>query len=183
MGFAHHGRVTFSLLVQRESNQRENTPGIRVSLRSTSLIPVPLRGPCRRAIPGQSALSPHPCGSSPYATPPLGLLTGPGHAPARSPQGITLQCLYCFLTALAQTPPKSPSGGRAQSSWSGLSGMDAARAAMGQGWPFAACPRSDDGAREPRRSRGRMMGWPSFWLLFLGQTRKSNSPERGEMKG
>jgi hypothetical protein len=31
----------------------------------------------------------------------------------------------------------------------GLSGMDAARAAMGQGWPFAACPWNDDGAREP----------------------------------
>ena len=31
----------------------------------------------------------------------------------------------------------------------GLSGMDAARAAMGQGWPFAACPWSNDGAREP----------------------------------
>ncbi|PIA65877.1 hypothetical protein CDO35_21720 [Pseudomonas sediminis] len=39
-----------------------------------------------------------------------------------------------------------------------MSGMDAARAAMGQGWPFAACLWSDDGANEPRRSRGRMAG-------------------------
>lgn len=31
----------------------------------------------------------------------------------------------------------------------GLSGMDAAKAAMGQGWPFAAGPWSNDGAREP----------------------------------
>lgn len=31
----------------------------------------------------------------------------------------------------------------------GLSGMDAARAAMGQGRPFAAGPWSNDGAREP----------------------------------
>jgi len=31
----------------------------------------------------------------------------------------------------------------------GLSGMDAARAAMGQGWPFAAGPWNDGGAREP----------------------------------
>ena len=36
-----------------------------------------------------------------------------------------------------------------ESLWKGLSGMDAARAAMGQGWPFAACPWSGDGAREP----------------------------------
>ena len=41
------------------------------------------------------------------------------------------------------------SGGRAESLWKGLSGMDAARAAMGQGWPFAAGPWSNDGAREP----------------------------------
>lgn len=31
----------------------------------------------------------------------------------------------------------------------GLSGMDAARAAMGQGRPFAAGPWNNDGAREP----------------------------------
>ncbi|PAU60998.1 hypothetical protein BZL42_09230 [Pseudomonas indica] len=31
----------------------------------------------------------------------------------------------------------APSGGRAESSCRGLSGMDAARAAIGQGWPFA----------------------------------------------
>ena len=36
--------------------------------------------------------------------------------------------------------------------------MDAARAAMGQGWPFAAGLWSDDEANEPRRSRGRMAG-------------------------
>ena len=47
----------------------------------------------------------------------------------------------------------------------GLSGMDAARAAMGQGWPFAACPWSNDGAREPDEvgpdARGK-----TFWLLL-----------------
>ncbi len=60
--------------------------------------------------------------------------------------------------------------------------MDAARAAMGQGWPFAACSWSADGAREPRQSRGRMVGCPSLWLLSLGQARESNSPVRGETK-
>jgi len=62
----------------------------------------------------------------------------------------------------------------------GLSDMDVARAAMGQGWPFAACPWSGDGMREPRRSRGRMVGCPSLWLLSLGQARESDSPVRGE---
>ncbi len=64
----------------------------------------------------------------------------------------------------------------------GLSGMDAARAVMGQGWPFTACPWSGDGAREPRRSRGRMLGCPSLWLLSLGQARESDSPVRGETR-
>jgi len=45
----------------------------------------------------------------------------------------------------------------------GLSDMDVARAATGQGWPFAACPWSGGGMREPRRSRGRMVGCPSLW--------------------
>ena len=64
----------------------------------------------------------------------------------------------------------------------GLSDMDVARATMGQGWPFVACPWSGDGAREPRRSRGRMVGGPSLWLLSLGQARESDSPVRGETK-
>ena len=58
------------------------------------------------------------------------------------------------------------SGGRVESLRKGLSDMDAARAAMGQGWPFAACPWSNDGMREPRRRRGRMQGrrpFGSFW--------------------
>ena len=60
-----------------------------------------------------------------------------------------------------------PSGGRVEFLCKGLSGMDAARAAMGQGWPFAACPWNRDGAREPWRSQGRMWGVLSLWLLSL----------------
>ena len=50
--------------------------------------------------------------------------------------------------------------------WSGSPGMDAGRAAMGHGWPVAACPRSGTGAREPERSEGRTPGGKPFWLLF-----------------
>jgi len=75
------------------------------------------------------------------------------------------------------------SGGRAQVAWKGLSGMDAARAAMGQGWPFAAAPWNVTGAREPRRSRGRMQG--QDFLVPLGgaghpATAKRNSPSRAK---
>jgi hypothetical protein len=40
---------------KRESNQRESAPYIRVSLRSTSLVPMLLRGSARRAILAQHA--------------------------------------------------------------------------------------------------------------------------------
>ncbi len=81
-------------------------------------------------------------------------------------------------------PHQTPlSGGRAQVAWTGLSGMDAARAAMGQGWPFAADPWNVTGAREPRRSRGRMQG-QDFLVPFGGPairaTAKRNSPSRAK---
>ncbi|MCY1447492.1 hypothetical protein D9M71_641180 [compost metagenome] len=53
--------------------------------------------------------------------------------------------------------------------------MDAARASSGQGRPVDACLRNNDGAREPRRSRGRMMG-QAFLVTSLAFER-SNSPE------
>ena len=49
----------------------------------------------------------------------------------------------------------------------GLSGMDAARAAMGQGRPFAAGPWSNDGAREPDEVGPDARGKTS-WLLLAG---------------
>ena len=55
-----------------------------------------------------------------------------------------------------------PPGGRVEVLWSGPPGMDAGRAAMGHGWPVAACPRNRTGAREPERSEGRTMGQGLF---------------------
>ena len=62
-----------------------------------------------------------------------------------------------------------------ESSWKGLSGMDAARATMGQGWPFDACPWNDDGANEPGAKR--RAGWRGkpFWFL-LGRLPKGTRP-------
>ena len=53
-------------------------------------------------------------------------------------------------------------GGREEVLWSGSTGMDAGRAAMGHGWPVAACPRSRTCARVPERSEGRTMGRKRF---------------------
>jgi hypothetical protein len=81
---------SLSLVWPRESNQREGHPDIRVwpaarlpSLRCRS------GGRRTRGIHAPLRLSPHPCGSSPCATPPLGLLTGTW-AP---------RCLMVFLCA------------------------------------------------------------------------------------
>ena len=64
-------RVTFSLRAQRESNQRESAPGIRVSLRETPLAPALFRGSSRWAIPGPSFLVWHPCQTPLSTAPPL----------------------------------------------------------------------------------------------------------------
>lgn len=69
-------------------------------------------------------------------------------------------------------------GGREEVLWSGSTGMDAGRAAMGHGWPVAACPRSRAGAREPERSEGRTMGrglFGSFLVLQKGTRRKGET--------
>jgi len=93
----------------RESNQREDHPDIRVwpaarlpSLQCCSggrLHPWPF-------MRGHLALSPHPCGSSPYATPPLGLLTGIGVRVARRFE----RHLFGFFAGY-QATPTAPSGG------------------------------------------------------------------------
>lgn len=65
----------------------------------------------------------------------------------------------------------------------GLSGMDAARAAMGQGWPFdwgppRSGPWSNDGTKGVSRSETRMSGVLSLWLLSLCTGRRSASKEK-----
>ena len=59
--------------------------------------------------------------------------------------------------------------------------MDAARAAMGQGRPFAAGPRSDDGVREIERSETRMVGprpFGSFWGVCQKELARGGETER-----
>ena len=71
--------------------------------------------------------------------------------------------------------PESPSVGRVEVLRRGTRG----RTPSEERWDRTSHrdgPRSSAGRREPRRRRGRMPGWPSLWLLSLGQTRESNSP-------
>ena len=93
----------FLLLAPRESNQREGHPDIRPRLRRDSLLPSPLQGHAakghpwpikwgrRRYLAASMRLVP------PYATPTLGLLTGPGRELARFPRDQVRRRLFLLL--------------------------------------------------------------------------------------
>jgi len=109
-GFAPDGRVTFSLLVQRESNQRESTPRIRPRLRRGSLAPSLLR---RHAAKGH----PWPIAAL-AASMPLDRLRSDSTRPPEGPRsaapayfdisvsGVGITGTHC------QAPHESPSGAR-----------------------------------------------------------------------
>ena len=58
--------------------------------------------------------------------------------------------------------------------------MDAARAALGQGLPIAACPRSGAGVRGVSRSETRMQGAHSLGLLSLLCEQEKVTRHKGE---
>ena len=75
-GCALHGASLF-LVWPRKSNQKEGHPDIRpFAARRVPSLHRRSRGTLRRAIPGPSQLSRHPCRSTPSTPPALGLLKG-----------------------------------------------------------------------------------------------------------
>ncbi len=227
-GFALHGE---SLFPNAEKVTKNACPSIRVSLRSTSLIPSLLRGSprkghpwpftalaasmplaplrsdsirppergVRRRLAGRAMEKPEAVSSQGHLIngrqPFVGWKTAEHFPPQSSPRSVSnfafenrwvsfaLPTLRLAPTSASLHRPsdttESPlSEGRAQVACKGLSGMDAARAVMGQGWPFAAGPWNVTGAREPRRSRGRMQG-QAFLLTFFA-FEKSESPSRAK---
>jgi len=60
----------------------------------------------------------------------------------------------------------------------GASGMDAARAVKGHGWPLRGDPRSSDGMRGVERSETRMQG--QAFLVTFSAFGKSDSPSRAK---
>jgi hypothetical protein len=233
IGFALLGE---SLLAVAPKGTKRSCPYIRVSLRSTSLIPSALRGPAykghpwpftplaasmplaplradsirpaergvrrrlivrsgnsRKSISTQQRFVYVPNGNENL----VGWKTAKHFPPRSIPQLIsdlahpkrwvsfalpTLRSLEGRTTGSLHGPSDttgSPlSGGRAKVAWKGLSGMDAARAALGQGWPVAAGPWSVTGARKVSRSETRMQG--QAFLLTFSASGKSESPSRAK---
>ena len=172
-GCALHGDSLFSVAGRSAPKKVSKTacPSIRVSLRETSRTPergdsAAPAGPCsksfvwlRRRV-GNAKLTHRSCRASFDGRADCGgkcfaVFHPTSRQPTRSP-----------------IPFRRPSVGIAQ----GDARQDAERVTKGQGRPSVTCPRSNAGAREVLRSKTRMQGWPSFWLLFLGQTRKSDAP-------
>ena len=65
-----------------------------------------------------------------------------------------------------QTTPNAPSEGRMESLRRGASGMDAARAVKGHGWPLRGDPRSSDGMKGSRAQRDPNAGASVFAYFF-----------------
>ncbi len=80
-----------------------------------------------------------------------------------------------FQATRTPSPVRMPSGGAAQG------GREAGRRARneGAGTPLRDGPRSGTGAREPRRSRGRMSGALSLWLLSLSREQRESDSAGG----
>ncbi len=91
-------------------------------------------------------------------------------------RGAVVSLFTIFQAARTRFPFRRPSVGAAQGD--ARHGCRARRDRPGMA--LRAGLRSSTGAREVLRSKTRMLGWPSFWLLFLGHTRKSDSPSRAK---
>jgi hypothetical protein len=166
------------------------------------------RGPPRRAIPGPSRLSRHPCRSTPSTTIPLGLLMGrfassarlwasdkkPTHPtnvrrPCRS--GLARDALasafpFCFCLSLchpklAQTT-RSPNPVRRPSIGAVERGVwhGCQTRHVGPWMARLADPRNSTVAREVERSETRMPGALSLWLLSLCASKEKVTRRKGE---
>ncbi|SEI44421.1 hypothetical protein SAMN04244572_00279 [Azotobacter beijerinckii] len=172
-GFALHGESLF-LAWPRKSNPKEGHPR-RQALRFApgSLTPSSFQGHGPKGHPWPTGLSPHPCGSTPCAAIPFGLTKGEW---VQAPPPRRTKSFFKRGARLAGNSPvpfRRPSAGVAE----GASRMDAARAVKGHGCPLYGGPRSGAGAREPRRSRGRMTGCVFSLVTFsLHKQRESDSP-------
>ena len=179
---------------QRESNQRESAPGIRVSLRETSLAPVLLQGPAYKGRPW------------PFKPLAASMRLAPfRNDSVRPPEGGVWSCLkvlYSFPDGShasrgnhqcakrqdkppGNSEPESPSGGRVEVLRRGTSRMDAVRGVKGHGRPLYAGRRSGTGRREvwPQVRPG-CRGALLFGYFLLGKQEKvtRRKGEKGKIR-
>jgi hypothetical protein len=185
VGCALHGASLFSVAGRPAPKKisKNACPCIRVSLRSTPLIPSSLRGPAYMGHPwpitplaASMPLAPlHEDSIRPAERGALCRLTD--RAPTKRQGVFAGHCFENYQTTRTPVPVRRPSVGAAQGD-----ARHGCRARSDETWmSLRDDPRSSAGGREVLRSKTRMLGWPSFWLLFLGHSRKSDSPSRAKL--
>ena len=157
-------------------------PCIRVSLRSTSLTPSALRGPAYKGHPWPfiagtpsslaASMPLAPLRPDSVRPPERGIRWGLMASSSTNKQRVLVPLFANFQAAQTRLPFRRPSVGAAQ----GDARHGRRARSEGTGTSLRDGPRSSAGGREVLRSKTRMSGWPSFWLLFLGQARKSDAP-------
>ncbi len=178
-GFALLGDSLFSNAKKVSKNA---CPCIRVSLRSTALIPSLLRGSPRKGHPWPftalaASMPLAPLRSDSVRPPERGVRRRLIARLSATKQSAFVSLFTIFQAARSRLPFRRPSAGVAQ----GGARHGCLARSDGSGPPSAWMslrdgPRSSTGAREVLRSKTRMQVWSSFWLLFLGHTRKSDAP-------
>jgi len=157
-------------------------PCIRVSLRSTSLTPSALRRPAYKGHPWPfiagtpsslaASMPLAPLRADSVRHPERGIRWGLIASSSTNKQRVLVPLFANFQAARTRLPFRRPSVGAAQ----GDARHGRRARSEGTGTSLRDGPRSSAGGREVLRSKTRMSGWPSFWLLFLGQARKSDAP-------
>ncbi len=173
-GFALLGESLFSVTKKVTKNA---CPYIRPRLRRGSFAPSPLRG---------SSYKDHPW---PFTTLAASLRLAPLRNDSAHPseRGVWCRLMVCasgqksrsrlsiFQATRTPCPVRRPSGGVAQ----GDARHGRRARSEGAGTPLRDGPRSSTGAREPRRSRGRMSGALSLWLLSLSREQRESDSAGG----
>ena len=186
-GCASHGALLFFARAKK-SKQKKARPCIRpCATRRVRSLHRRSRGRLTRTIHGPLSLSPHPCGSSPYATIPLTLLKGDRVLPAspRMDKRTPVRRDVGWKSA-QQFPPQatstlSPSHGvllfqpvgklRVTHPTDPFRNFQPARTTAP-----GVTPEGGEFCAANRGRPVRMSGSPSLWLLSLGETRESDAP-------
>ncbi len=177
-GFALHGE---SLFPNAEKVTKNACPYIRVSLRETSLIPSLLRGSPRKGHPWPftalaASMPLAPLRSDSIRPPERGVRRRLVVRSSANKRSAFVSLFTIFQTTRTRVPFRRPSAGAAQGD-----ARHGCRARSDGTWmSLRDAPRSSTAGRGVLRSKTRMQGWPSFWLLFLGHSRKSDSPSRAK---
>ncbi|NHN77082.1 hypothetical protein HA520_07215 [Azotobacter chroococcum] len=182
-GFALHGESLF-LAWPRKSNQKEGHPRHQA--------PAAPGFPPSFVIPGVRHEGPSMALAALAASMPLDPFHADSARPDEGGMGVVPTSVEekrraksffkrdASLAGNSPVPFRRPSAGVAE----GASRMDAARAVKGHGCPLYGGPRSGAGAREPRRSRGRMSGRAFSLVTFsLRAQRESDSPCKAKSVG